>query len=197
MAKSPLGRVELLAELLNADPEVVISLILGTESTEPNPWFEAEIGKQPLDEEFARKMRRVFSKRGVHFDLKIFRPWVTEAINEPDDIMERLVRKLKSEGVSVALLTNAVPEFWPVIETTINVELFDVVVDSSKVGLRKPDKRIYELTASLLNVDVNQCLMIDDLEHNVTGAKNAGMEGLLFVDSNLVESEVLKYFSFS
>ena len=48
-----------------------------------------------------------------------------------------------------------------------------------------------------MNVDVYQSNMIDDLDNNVLGAKNAGMEGLLFLNSNLVENEVLKYFSFS
>ena len=47
MAKSPLGRIEMLATQFKADKETIIQLILGENADFDNPWFEAECGRQP------------------------------------------------------------------------------------------------------------------------------------------------------
>jgi putative hydrolase of the HAD superfamily len=57
---------------------------------------------------------------------------------------------------------------------------FDDIVLSSEVGLVKPDIRIYEMSARNLGVEVGQCLFIDDLEKNVQGAKDAGMQAMQY-----------------
>jgi epoxide hydrolase-like predicted phosphatase len=57
---------------------------------------------------------------------------------------------------------------------------FDSVVLSSDVGLVKPDKRIYELSSLQLGVPAENCVFIDDLPKNVEGAKNAGMQAILY-----------------
>ncbi len=194
MAKSPLGRIEMLATQFKADKETIIQLILGENSDFTNPWFEAECGRQPLDETFAIKMQKIFNQHDLLFNLDFFRSWVADAVNEPDLIMEQLVLELKESEIKVALLTNSVPEFWPVIEKTINTGLFDCIIDSSMVGLRKPDKRIYELASKELHVCTSSCVMIDDLAHNIEGAKNAGMQGVLFTTSEETKLSVLRHF---
>ena len=110
---------------------------------------------------------------------------MSEAENDPDPAMIEVVNELRQAGYRLALLTNAVREFRPVIEKTVPIyDLFDVIIDSSEVGMRKPDKEIYDLTSQKLEVDNDQCLMIDDLIANVHGAENAGMQGLLFTTSD-------------
>ena len=47
MAKSPLGRVEMLADHFGAGKEMIMGLILGQNSADDNPWFDAECGHQP------------------------------------------------------------------------------------------------------------------------------------------------------
>jgi epoxide hydrolase-like predicted phosphatase len=69
-------------------------------------------------------------------------------------------------------------------------EYFDSIVLSSEVGLVKPDKRIYDLTAERLNIDTNMCVFIDDLSKNVTGAKNAGMQAILYTDYASFKKEI-------
>ena len=194
MAKSPLGRIEMLATQFKADKETIIQLILGENADFDNPWFEAECGRQPLDETFAEKMQMIFNQHDLLFNLEFFRSWVADAVNEPDLIMEELVLELKESEIKVALLTNSVPEFWPVIERTIDTKLFDCIIDSSVAGFRKPDKRIYELASIGLNVQPSSCVMIDDLAHNIDGAQNAGMQGVLFTTSEKTKLTVLKYF---
>ena len=191
MAKSPIGRVHMLARELNTDPELVISLLLGESSDYLNPWFEAECGRQPLDQVFEEKMQKICDPFGITFRLDIFLPWVTEAINYADEEMSETVRWLKSKDIPVALLTNSVPEFRSVIEKTIPIhDLFNVIVDSSEVGYRKPDRKIYEITAGRLGVQESACLMVDDLEHNVFGARQTGMTAIHFKDSFKVKKKI-------
>tara|TARA_Y100001970_G_scaffold204833_1_gene249403 strand:- start:8498 stop:9136 length:639 start_codon:yes stop_codon:yes gene_type:complete len=194
MAKSPVGRVEKLADYFGADKEMIMGLILGQNSADDNPWFDAECGRQPLNENFGQRMQKIFNSHNLVFDLSYFRTWVADAVNEPDLGMERIVNQLKETGIKVGLLTNSVPEFWPVIERTINTKLFDCIVDSSRIGIRKPDERIYELTARKLGMLTNSCVMIDDLHHNIKGAEQAGMVGILFTSSEETEDIIKKYF---
>jgi len=60
--------------------------------------------------------------------------------------------------------------------------LFDVVTLSHHVGMSKPDVRMYEVVAGKLEVPVDACLFIDDREHHVAGAHEAGMQALLYTD---------------
>ena len=196
MAKSPIGRVHMLARELNTDPELVISLLLGESSDYLNPWFEAECGRQPLDQVFEEKMQKICDPFGITFRLDIFLPWVTEAINYADEEMSETVRWLKSKDIPVALLTNSVPEFRSVIEKTIPIhDLFNVIVDSSEVGYRKPDRKIYEITAGRLGVQESACLMVDDLEHTVFGARQTGMTAIHFKDSFKVKKKIFDLFN--
>ncbi len=195
MAKSPVGRVHMLASEFNAEPNLFLSLFLGENEDYVNPWFEAECGRQPLNDDFAVKMQKILDPHGATFDLDVFLPWVAEAENEADESMDEAVKWLRAKGISVALLTNAVPEFRPVIENTVPIyELFDVIVDSSEVGLRKPDRQIYELTAQRLGVKPQSCLMVDDLIHNVAGAETTGMTGIHFHDSETALHQIKDLF---
>jgi putative hydrolase of the HAD superfamily len=55
------------------------------------------------------------------------------------------------------------------------MQLFDVVVESSKVGVRKPEPRFYELACELLGVEPSECVFLDDLGMNLKPAREMGM----------------------
>ena len=55
---------------------------------------------------------------------------------------------------------------------------FDTIVLSSDVGFVKPDRRIYELAANNLKRTPQECVFIDDIEKNVDGALEVGMQGI-------------------
>jgi putative hydrolase of the HAD superfamily len=57
--------------------------------------------------------------------------------------------------------------------------LFDAVVISGRVGMRKPEPRIFRHTCALLGLSPSACVMIDDLPHNIRGAVDVGMIGVL------------------
>lgn len=93
-----------------------------------------------------------------------------------DESMVALVRRAKVAGVPVALLSNSWGMAYPRQGWD---ELFDVVVISGEVGMRKPEQRIYALTAARLGLPTAACVMVDDLAPNIRGAVAAGMVGVL------------------
>lgn len=60
--------------------------------------------------------------------------------------------------------------------------LFDHVIESSKLGIRKPDPRIYALMCEALDVDPNKCIYLDDLGINLKPARAMGMTTIKVLD---------------
>lgn len=96
---------------------------------------------------------------------------------ELDDAMLAAVAAVRAAGVRTALLSNSWGEDGYPRERF--PELFDVVVISGEVGLRKPDPAIYALVAERLGVPPQHCLFVDDFDLNVRAAEAAGMHGLV------------------
>ena len=84
----------------------------------------------------------------------------------------------------MALLTNNVREWEPRWRAMLPVdEIFSVVVDSGFVGMRKPERGIYELTVERLGVPAAECLFLDDIELNCDAARSLGMTAVVFRDT--------------
>jgi putative hydrolase of the HAD superfamily len=85
----------------------------------------------------------------------------------------------------MALLTNNVREWEPLWRAKLPVdEIFETVVDSAFVGMRKPDREIYELTVSRLDgIEAADCVFVDDTEVNCRAAEELGMTAVHFVDN--------------
>jgi HAD superfamily hydrolase (TIGR01509 family) len=58
-------------------------------------------------------------------------------------------------------------------------ELFDAVVISGEVGMRKPEPRIFEHVLRLIDLPATECVFVDDLPHNVTAAVELGFVGVV------------------
>lgn len=103
------------------------------------------------------------------------------------------VRQVKGAGYRTALLTNISRSGEAVWRSLLPVdELFDVVVDSSQVGLRKPDLAIFQLTCERLGVAPEQCLFVDDLRCNVDAAATLGMTVIQCRDPVLIADQVVE-----
>jgi putative hydrolase of the HAD superfamily len=87
-----------------------------------------------------------------------------------------LIRSLRQAGLRTALLSNS----WGAGDYPRHLfpDLFDVVVISAEVGMRKPEERIFRHTAALLGLEPRECVFIDDLEANVAAAEAIGLVGL-------------------
>jgi putative hydrolase of the HAD superfamily len=100
-----------------------------------------------------------------------------------DQAMLEMMRTLRCAGVRTALLSNSwggtgyPRELFP--------EIFDAVVISSEVGMRKPEERIFRHAAQLLGLEPEECVFIDDIEANVLAAQTLGLVGLRHQESRL------------
>jgi putative hydrolase of the HAD superfamily len=89
-----------------------------------------------------------------------------------DDMLD-LVRELRHSGLRTGLLSNS----WGISDSYprhLFSELFDDVVISGEVGMRKPEERIFSLAAGRLGLAPEQCVFIDDVEGNITAARAFG-----------------------
>lgn len=94
------------------------------------------------------------------------------------------IRDLRSAGYRTALITNNIREAGDQWRAKVPLdELFDVVIDSSAVGLRKPNPAIFHLALQQLGgVEPGRALFLDDHPGNVAGAESAGLAALLVGD---------------
>jgi putative hydrolase of the HAD superfamily len=94
--------------------------------------------------------------------------------------MVAALRGVRAAGLRTACLTNNVAGWeddggddrQDVVEV---MRLFDVVVESSKAGIRKPEPRFYELACERLGVEPAECVFLDDLGVNLKPAREMGM----------------------
>lgn len=87
------------------------------------------------------------------------------------------VRAARRRGIRTALLSNSWGvEYYP---HDLLDELFDTVVISGRVGLRKPDAAIFRMATEQLGIPPGQCVFIDDFAGNVEAAQAVGMRGVL------------------
>jgi putative hydrolase of the HAD superfamily len=94
----------------------------------------------------------------------------------------------------MALLTNNVREWeprWRAMLPEID-EIFEVVVDSAFVGIRKPEPEIYQLTLERIGggLGPQECLFVDDVEDNVAAARRLGMTAVQFRSSDQAIAEI-------
>jgi epoxide hydrolase-like predicted phosphatase len=131
------------------------------------------------------------------FDLARLRALYFERL-EPNGAMIDFVRGLRGRGVRAALLTNNVREWEPLWRAKLPEidELFEVVVDSAFVGLRKPDPAIFRLTLERLGgVAPERCVFLDDLDVNCAAARELGMAAVRFESAEQAIPEVESAFS--
>ncbi|MFL5905180.1 MAG: HAD family hydrolase [Solirubrobacteraceae bacterium] len=105
-----------------------------------------------------------------------------------DETMLDAVRAAKRAGVRTGLISNS----WGHgrYDRTLFPELFDGVVISGDVGLRKPDPRIYELGAEAVDLPPSACVFVDDLPGNLKPARELGMATVRHVHTEQTISEL-------
>jgi putative hydrolase of the HAD superfamily len=90
--------------------------------------------------------------------------------------MYDLLRKARAAGVRTCLLSNSWGSDW--YDRTDFPDLFDGVVISCEVGMRKPEPEIFRHAAELIGLPPAACVFVDDVEANITAAEACGMTGV-------------------
>lgn len=161
-----------------------------TEKTDKNPLYELECGRiteAEFDDQLATALEPHLGHRPNirQFGLGLFGKL------EPNPGMIDLIREVRREGLRTALLTNNVKEWEKLWREMLPVdELFETVVDSAFVGIRKPDPRIYELTLGRVGLPPEACIFIDDMEINCIAAEELGIKAVHFRETAQARAEV-------
>jgi putative hydrolase of the HAD superfamily len=120
---------------------------------------------------------------GRAFDLSQFSEHYFEGLAPNVPMLDELAA-VRAGGYRMGLLTNNVLEWGPRWRPMVPVdELFDDVVDSAHVGLRKPDPAIYVLACQRLGVGAHECVFIDDFANNCEAAEALGMTAVWLQDT--------------
>jgi putative hydrolase of the HAD superfamily len=125
-----------------------------------------ETGALP-EEEFEPQFASRLGVSGTDLIDRLF------AGSAPDERMLEALRRARRAGVRTGLISNS----WGTrrYDRAQLAELFDGVVLSGEVGLRKPAPEIYELGAQRIGIEPEECVFVDDLPFNLTPAADLGM----------------------
>jgi epoxide hydrolase-like predicted phosphatase len=176
---SPFEALRSLADDVGADFDEAMALVFGSYDTDgDHPWHQVERGELAL--EVARQsIIDAATAQGLDLDLyAVLQRMGGGGVR--DDVVER-VRSIRSSGRVTALVTNNAAEFRDLWRPLLPLDdLFDVVVDSSEEGVRKPDPRIYHLTLERLGgVAPDRAVFLDDYRGNVEAARRVGIHGIV------------------
>jgi putative hydrolase of the HAD superfamily len=153
-----------------------------------HPLFELECGRLSERDFIAGIERGLGGGRRLEgFSEKYF-----EHLDRNEPMIE-CMRSLRDRGFRMAMLTNNVREWEPLWRAKLPEidEIFELVVDSAFVGMRKPEPEIYELTVARIgDVSASECLFIDDTDVNCQAAESLGMVAVHFVDSDQAIPEI-------
>lgn len=179
---SPFHAVRDLATSLGTTHDVLLDVIFGPYSSDTDhPWHQLERGEISL-EATRDAILALGAERGIEADLWNFFGAMAASSGIRDELVA-CVRDVRAGGLRTSLLTNNVAEFREHWKQTLPLEeLFHDVVDSSEVGMRKPNLRIYRLACERLDVEPERSIFLDDHPGNVDAAREAGLEALLVED---------------
>jgi epoxide hydrolase-like predicted phosphatase len=177
---SPFATLESAALELGADPGLVHEIVFGSyERDTDHPWHRLERGEVSLVD--AREaIVALAAARGIELDpIDILSR--TRVRGGARQAMVSRTRSLRAEGYATALVTNNAREFGVAWRAVLPLdELFDVVIDSSEVGVRKPDPAIFQCALdSLGGVAAERSVFLDDFPGNVAAARRIGMRGVV------------------
>jgi putative hydrolase of the HAD superfamily len=148
-----------------------------------NPLFTLETGRISETEFLAALSEQLTRARGHEVSLAGFGETLFSGL-APNEEFVTFMRALRGRGHPMAICTNNVREWSARWQAMIPVaELFDVVIDSSELGVRKPDPRIYEATLAALGVAPESAVFIDDLQINCEAATALGMRAVWFQET--------------
>ncbi len=157
-----------------------------------HPLYELETGRMAEADFLDAVATELEPELGHSPDMRAFSQLYFKALR-PNEPMIELMRALKAGGHRMALLTNNVREWEPYWRAMLPVdEIFELIVDSAFVGMRKPDPPIYQLTVDRLGdgIGAADCLFVDDIAVNVEAARELGMTAVQFHDNDQAIGEI-------
>jgi putative hydrolase of the HAD superfamily len=168
------------AESIAGDPDGAEAS--GEVVDEPD-WHLLEKGRIDFATYFERITDRAPAVLGKPLDAEAYGRFMRSSAPGVHWMVVHKIRELQTRGLRLGLLTNNIKEFGDHWRATFPIEeLFEEVVDSSHVGMRKPDREIYELMCSRMAITPDATIFVDDNLDNIAAARAYGMEAVHFGD---------------
>lgn len=151
-----------------------------------------------MDDDYSQLWNKHTNRLAIDYDIDEFARELRNQLNLSlddnysmlDDLISRFdqnlplweMAKTLKQSLGVGLLTNMYPRMLPkLIEAELVPRLdWDSIVDSSVVGMEKPNSDIYEYAQDKAGAPVSEILFIDNREENIEAAKNLGWQGFLY-----------------
>lgn len=175
---SPFSEFDGIGQKLGAKPGQIHDIMFGNYHEDgDHPWHRVERGEMSLEDCRAAILALAQEQYGIALDIyEIF-----AAMPRDGGIRNVLVEKvgqLKEQGYRRAIITNNVKEFSEGWRSLLPVDdLFELVIDSCEVGLRKPNPAIFELTLERMGIsDPSKTVFLDDFPGNIEAARVLGMQ---------------------
>lgn len=178
---SPFSAAESMAVKLELSPQTLLEIIFGPYDRDTDhPWHCIERGE--IDLESARQeILNLGREHGAEVDVFEFFGAIGSIAQGVVEPMVECAKRVKRDGYRTAIVTNNIAEFSEYWRKSIPLdEMFDAIVDSSQVGMRKPNPKIFEHALECLgDIEPERAAFLDDFHGNIAAAKKVGMHGIL------------------
>jgi putative hydrolase of the HAD superfamily len=159
---------------------------MGSEALPDNPVALLETGALSVAEfEGLLAAELVTMDGGEIASAGLLRRMFGSAVTDP--AMVELVRGIRASGVRTVLLSNSWGEGYP---ADLLLELFDALVISGRIGLRKPDPRIFQHTLEQIALPADRCVFFDDMQVNVDAALAVGLHAFRHTDAESTRAAI-------
>ena len=189
---SPFSGLHAWHEERGLDPAIGLRAVFGPyDQDTDHPWHQLERGEIAL-EAAVEQIKAIGAEQGMDLDLREMFGALGGDGGARNDMVE-LGLQLRRDGYRTALITNNIKEFSDGWRAMIPVEeLFEVIVDSSAVGMRKPDARIYQMALDELSIPAPESVFLDDAPGNIAAARALGMHAILVEDDHTIAMAELR-----
>ncbi|MEZ4770307.1 MAG: HAD family phosphatase [Caldilineales bacterium] len=166
------------ARMVAAELDVPLDNLMAEVLGHPD-WTDAMLGQYTI-EEFDR---RLYARLGKPYDPAqhplIYRMFANEVLNTR---LLAVADEMRAQNGKTAILSNATFDLEErLLAGKFGIlDRFDVIVNSSRLGMVKPDPAIYHHTLDLLEVEPHEAIFVDDLPVNVEAAATLGIHAVLF-----------------
>jgi FMN phosphatase YigB (HAD superfamily) len=171
-----------IAVLLRAEPEETRKFLFSPEISLPY-----ERGRLTTDE--------LIAKLNERFQAQLSVPQARQALGDIfwlNTSIIPLIAGLKSAGYGIGILSNTCDAHWEVARERFSIldSMFDVQVLSFRVDATKPDQEIYDKAAEIAGCSTRELFFVDDLLENVEGARQAGVDAVLFTNTQSLADDL-------
>jgi len=174
---TPITRqIGMIAEGLGCSAAELHHVMMGPQfESGDHPWHRLERGEIPM-EVLQGMLEPIAAEAGMSFRGDEVEKILAPGMYEVNTFVLEKIAELRGRGYKTALLSNSIREFRPKLEEDVPPRLFDAYIDSSHVGMRKPEPEIFHHTLGVLGLeDASNAVFLDDFAGNLAGATAVGL----------------------